>query len=104
MLYHLTCKLSQNRCIISHYIGLASPVDFEKEDEEGRLERRIPAPWEKEEEDPEDGREDRKISRAEERRKRKSMKIKNKEKIGNIDINVLQRELCNCINLLQCMY
>ena len=69
------------------------PDDFEKEDEEGRLERRIPAPWEKEEEDPDDA-EETKTSRAEERRKRKSMKIKNKEKIGNIDINVLQRELC----------
>ena len=73
--------------------GLSSPDDFEKEDEEGRLERRIAAPWEKEEDDPDDVKE-KKTSRAEERRKRKSMKIKNKEKIGNIDINVLQRELC----------
>ena len=73
--------------------GLSSPDDFEKEDEEGRLERRIAAPWEKEEDDPDDV-EEKKTSRAEERRKRKSMKIKNKEKIGNIDINVLQRELC----------
>ena len=63
------------------------------EDEEGRLERRIVAPWEK---DLEVGEEfdEKKISRAEERKRRKSVKLRSKEKIGNIDINVLQRELC----------
>ena len=72
---------------------------MEKEDDEGRLERRIAAPWDKDYGQAEGGgvaEEDRKISRSEERRKRKSMKIKNKEKIGNIDINVLQRELSKC--------
>ena len=72
---------------------------MEKEDDEGRLERRIAAPWDKDYGEAEGGgaaEEDRKTSRSEERRKRKSMKIKNKEKIGNIDINVLQRELSKC--------
>ena len=72
---------------------------MEKEDDEGRLERRIAAPWDKDYGQAEGGgvaEEDRKTSRSEERRKRKSMKIKNKEKIGNIDINVLQRELSKC--------
>ena len=72
---------------------------MEKEDDEGRLERRIAAPWDKDYGQAEEGgvaEEDRKTSRSEERRKRKSMKIKNKEKIGNIDINVLQRELSKC--------
>ena len=68
----------------------------EKEDDQGRLEMRIAAPWEKDEpddefennNDPTDN-----VDKTEERRKRKSMKIRTKEKIGNIDINVLQREL-----------
>ena len=64
------------------------------EDDEGRLERRIAAPWEKDLEVGEEFDDDKKISRAEERKKRKSVKLRSKEKIGNIDINVLQRELC----------
>ena len=73
---------------------------MEKEDDEGRLERRIAAPWDKDYGQAEGGaEEDRKTSRSEERRKRKSMKIKNKEKIGNIDINVLQRELSKRNNI-----
>ena len=38
--------------------------------------------------------EEKKFSRTEERKKRKSLKLRSKEKIGNIDVNVLQRELC----------
>ena len=67
--------------------------NHEKEDDDGRLEKRIPAPWEQDEADTTE----RKISRNEERKKRKSLKMKTKEKIGNIDVNVLQKELCKSI-------
>ena len=65
------------------------------EDDEGRLEQRIAAPWDKdlEEESPAASPRGERKLRNEERRKRKSMKIRPKEKIGNIDIDVLQKEL-----------
>ena len=69
-------------------------LDEEIEDEEGRLERRIIAPWEKDLEGDEENDGERKVNKTEERRKRKSVKLRSKEKIGNIDINILQRELC----------
>ena len=66
---------------------------MEREDEEGRLEHRIPAPWDKQQRQqgppvPQ------KKTKKEERNRRRSMKVHSKDKIGNIDINVLQRELC----------
>ena len=68
--------------------------EMEREDGEGRLEGRLPAPWDREEGRP-GGQEARKKSKKEERNRRRSMKVHSKDKIGNIDINVLQRELCN---------
>ena len=68
--------------------------NLDEEDEEGRLERRIIAPWEKVLEGDEENDGERKVNKTEERRKRKSVKLRSKEKIGNIDINILQRELC----------
>ena len=70
----------------------------EQEDEEGRLEMRIAAPWEKTEIGDEHGNNDisdnhNNLDKTEEKRKKKSLKMRTKEKIGNIDINVLQREL-----------
>ena len=62
-------------------------AETEREDEEGRLEHRIPAPWDKQQ-GPQ------KKTKKEERNRRRSMKVHSKDKIGNIDINVLQRELC----------
>ena len=69
--------------------NIAMPED----DSEGRLEKRIPAPWDKDindnntEEIPE-----RKMSK-EERRRRRQSKPHVKDKIGKIDINILQKEL-----------
>ena len=66
---------------------------MEREDSEGRLENRIQAPWENTEEENLPYNND-KHERQEERKKKRSMKVRNyKEKIGNIDINILQREL-----------
>ena len=66
---------------------------MEREDEEGRLEARLPAPWDREEEA--GGEEGGRKKSKKERNRRRSMKVHSKDKIGNIDINVLQRELCN---------
>ena len=66
------------------------------EDDEGRLEQRIAAPWDKDVDDSIGASPDlegKKLSRLEERKKRKSLKIRPKEKIGKIDIDVLQKEL-----------
>ena len=65
------------------------------EDDKGRLEQRIAAPWDRDIEDnaEESPEVEKKLSRHEERKKRKSMKIRPKEKIGQIDIDVLQKEL-----------
>ena len=63
--------------------------DMEREDEEGRL----PAPWDREE--GAGGQEGGRRKSKKERNRRRSMKVHSKDKIGNIDINVLQRELCN---------
>ena len=66
---------------------------MEREDEEGRLEGRLPAPWDREE--GAGGQEGGRRKSKKERNRRRSMKVHSKDKIGNIDINVLQRELCN---------
>ena len=69
-------------------------TEMEREDEEGRLEHRIPAPWDKQQGGPGQPPGGQKKSKKEERNRRRSMKVHSKDKIGNIDINVLQRELC----------
>ena len=71
---------------------------MEREDGEGRLENRIPAPWDRDLGGTEDSREKgRKKSKNEKRNRRRSTKITSKDRIGNIDVNVLQRELCKYI-------
>ena len=67
---------------------------MEREDEEGRLEQRIPAPWDKQPRPGVASQLERQKTKKEERNRRRSMKVHSKDKIGNIDINVLQRELC----------
>ena len=69
-------------------------TEMEREDEEGRLEHRIPAPWDKQQGGPGQPPGRQKKTKKEERNRRRSMKVHSKDKIGNIDINVLQRELC----------
>ena len=69
-------------------------AELEREDEEGRLEQRIPAPWDKPQGPGPPSQAERKKTKKEERNRRRSMKVHSKDKIGNIDINVLQRELC----------
>ena len=69
-------------------------TEMEREDEEGRLEHRIPAPWDKQQGAPGQPPGGQKKTKKEERNRRRSMKVHSKDKIGNIDINVLQRELC----------
>ena len=71
---------------------------MEREDGEGRLENRIPAPWDRDLGVTEDSTEKgRKKSKNEKRNRRRSTKITSKDRIGNIDVNVLQRELCKYI-------
>ena len=67
---------------------------MEREDAEGRLEQRIPAPWDQHPGPGVPSQVERKKTKKEERNRRRSMKVHSKDKIGNIDINVLQRELC----------
>ena len=69
-------------------------AEMEREDEEGRLEQRIPAPWDSQQPPGPASQLERKKTKKEERNRRRSMKVHSKDKIGNIDINVLQRELC----------
>ena len=77
---------------------LVSKNDSPKDDIDGRLENRIPAPWDKDITD-EDIKliPERKQSKDEERRKRRQSKPHVKDKIGKIDINVLQKELSKYI-------
>jgi hypothetical protein len=76
---------------------LVSKNDSPKDDIDGRLENRIPAPWDKDITD-EDIKliPERKQSKDEERRKRRQSKPHVKDKIGKIDINILQKELSKC--------
>ena len=74
-------------------------AEMEREDEEGRLEQRIPAPWDKQHPPGAASQLERKKTKKEERNRRRSMKVHSKDKIGNIDINVLQRELCGSHSL-----
>ena len=94
-------EIVDNNMIVEHPLDNSEQFvnNHEKEDDDGRLEKRIPAPWEQDEADTTE----RKISRNEERKKRKSLKMKTKEKIGNIDVNVLQKELCESI-FICCFY